>query len=195
MEQSEQASEVNNDKVICPNCCNQFRAVPVNVQALLLASGHEPPFVAPPQPAGEQTMRTILGESAHSLEWFSRHPSHNDVTGFQSKRAAKLCRELRAAIALRQPTSEVVERAWLVEWSGYGYGPQWWGFNFEPKRCASWCEDANNAIRFSRKADAERIRLHILALEGTNSEDRKRSISVTEHEWHGAAPPIRSAGG
>ena len=53
MEQSEQASEVNNDEVICPNCCNQFRAVPVNVQALLLASGHEPPFVAPPQPAGE----------------------------------------------------------------------------------------------------------------------------------------------
>ena len=94
-----------------------------------------------------------------------------------------------------QPVSEVVERAWLVEWSGYGYGPQWWGFNFEPKRCASWCEDANNAIRFSRKADAERIRLHILALEGTNSEDRKRSISVTEHEWHCAAHTVRSAGG
>ena len=37
----------NNDEVICPNCCNQFRAIPVNVQQLLLDAGFEPPFTAP----------------------------------------------------------------------------------------------------------------------------------------------------
>lgn len=35
----------NNDKVICPNCCHQFRAVPVNVQRLMLDAGLEPPFM------------------------------------------------------------------------------------------------------------------------------------------------------
>ena len=34
----------NNDEVICPNCCNQFRAIPVNVQQLMLDAGFEPPF-------------------------------------------------------------------------------------------------------------------------------------------------------
>lgn len=32
------------DLVICPACTHQFRAIPVNVQALLLAAGYEPPF-------------------------------------------------------------------------------------------------------------------------------------------------------
>lgn len=38
----------NADEVICPNCAHQFRAIPENVQSLLLASGHEPPFTASP---------------------------------------------------------------------------------------------------------------------------------------------------
>ena len=38
----------NADEVICPNCAHQFRAIPENVQSLLLASGHEPPFTTPP---------------------------------------------------------------------------------------------------------------------------------------------------
>lgn len=41
----------NNDEVICPSCCTQFRAIPVNVQRLILDAGFEPPFVAVPQPA------------------------------------------------------------------------------------------------------------------------------------------------
>lgn len=36
--------EANNDEVICPNCCTQFRAIPVNVQKLMLDAGFEPPF-------------------------------------------------------------------------------------------------------------------------------------------------------
>jgi len=37
----------NNDHVICPNCCSQFRAIPVNVQQLMLGAGFEPPFTNP----------------------------------------------------------------------------------------------------------------------------------------------------
>lgn len=42
--------EPNNDEVICPQCCAQFRAIPANVQGLMLAAGFEPPFKAAPQP-------------------------------------------------------------------------------------------------------------------------------------------------
>jgi hypothetical protein len=38
--------EPNNDQVICPNCVHQFRAIPVNVQQLMLDAGLEPPFKA-----------------------------------------------------------------------------------------------------------------------------------------------------
>ena len=48
-------SEPNNDEVICPNCCTQFRAIPVNVQQLMLAAGFEPPFTAPPLREPEQS--------------------------------------------------------------------------------------------------------------------------------------------
>ena len=37
--------EPNNTEVICPNCTHQFRAIPVQVQQLLLAHGVEPPFL------------------------------------------------------------------------------------------------------------------------------------------------------
>lgn len=32
--------------VICPNCCTQFRAIPQDVQRLMIDAGFEPPFVA-----------------------------------------------------------------------------------------------------------------------------------------------------
>ena len=41
----------NNDEVICPSCCHQFRAIPVGVQQLMLDAGFEPPFKHPPQQA------------------------------------------------------------------------------------------------------------------------------------------------
>ena len=39
----------NNDEVICPNCVHQFRAIPQNVQQLMLDAGFKPPFTTPPQ--------------------------------------------------------------------------------------------------------------------------------------------------
>jgi uncharacterized Zn-finger protein len=41
-------TQANNDEVICPSCCTQFRAIPVSVQKLMLDAGFEPPFVAQP---------------------------------------------------------------------------------------------------------------------------------------------------
>jgi len=40
----------NNDEVICPACCTQFRAIPQNVQRLMLDAGFEPPFTHPAAP-------------------------------------------------------------------------------------------------------------------------------------------------
>lgn len=36
------------DKVICPSCTHQFRAIPCNVQKLMLGAGFEPPFTKSP---------------------------------------------------------------------------------------------------------------------------------------------------
>lgn len=38
----------NDDEVICPNCCTQFRAIPINVQHILLDLGVDPPFTTVP---------------------------------------------------------------------------------------------------------------------------------------------------
>ena len=38
----------DSSKVICPACCTQFRAIPTDVQNLMLGAGFEPPFKATP---------------------------------------------------------------------------------------------------------------------------------------------------
>ena len=84
--------------------------------------------------------------------------------------------------------------AWLVEWKSHGHGPQWWGFNYEPRSRADWCSEANKAIRFARKEDAERMRLHIIAVAGlTGMHDYERSITVTAHMWVDTTPAAPQA--
>lgn len=47
----------SNEDVICPACSHQFRAIPVQVQQLLLAAGYEPPFLGEPgAPAAHQCL-------------------------------------------------------------------------------------------------------------------------------------------
>ena len=76
------------------------------------------------------------------------------------------------------------ERAWLLEWKAPGCGPKWWGFDHTPVVRNDWCADVNNAIRFARKVDAERMRLHHIAVVGlTGCHDFERQLFVTEHEW------------
>lgn len=55
LEQPEQEPVADGNKVICPACCHQFRAIPTAVQTLMLNAGFEPPFVTTPaaQPAQE----------------------------------------------------------------------------------------------------------------------------------------------
>jgi hypothetical protein len=38
------AETADTSKVICPKCCHQFRAIPDDVQRLMLDAGFEPPF-------------------------------------------------------------------------------------------------------------------------------------------------------
>lgn len=91
---------------------------------------------------------------------------------------------LLARAALATPAAPAQPVAWLVEWKAHGHGPQWWGFNHTPGKNANWCSDANNAIRFARKEDAERMRLHIIAVAGlTGLHQYESSVSVTEHLW------------
>lgn len=47
-------------KVICPGCCHQFRAIPVQVQQLMLAAGFEPPFTAAPTGQPSKPIDMIL---------------------------------------------------------------------------------------------------------------------------------------
>lgn len=45
----------------------------------------------------------LLQDAADCLRWYHEHGTGDDQTGFQQKRAARLSRELRAAIAARNP--------------------------------------------------------------------------------------------
>ena len=60
----------NNDEVICPSCTAQFRAIPVNVQRLMLDAGFEPPFTAPqPEPVNQQADAHGLDVVAYLVDW------------------------------------------------------------------------------------------------------------------------------
>jgi len=80
---SQPAQEPDNDKVICPNCCHQFRAIPVNVQQILLNLGCEPPFMGTPEPAQEPVAYVNLGLWSDGSYWpddcFSDKPSDGCV--------------------------------------------------------------------------------------------------------------------
>jgi hypothetical protein len=68
---SDQAiAQPNAQHVICPNCVAQFRAIPVQVQGLLLAAGYTPPYLEPtavsldlPEPAGWASRNVLDGKT------------------------------------------------------------------------------------------------------------------------------------
>jgi hypothetical protein len=75
----QQAPEQPNDTdVICPNCTHQFRAIPEQVQRLMLAAGFEPPFTAAPkQPsaAAPQTTSFVqpVPDKCDRITWRGRY--------------------------------------------------------------------------------------------------------------------------
>jgi hypothetical protein len=69
--------EPNNDEVICPNCTHQFRAIPVNVQRLLLSLGAEPPFAAAPREGREELLREAHKALLYALPYLQQDASGN----------------------------------------------------------------------------------------------------------------------
>jgi hypothetical protein len=65
--------EINNAEVICPNCCHQFGAIPVNVQKRIaeleaqLASGQEP-----------VAWMTFDGEGGYDFRQFAENENYRD---------------------------------------------------------------------------------------------------------------------
>ena len=58
--------------VICPKCCHQFRAIPQDVQRLMLDAGFEPPFTHPPQqrkPLAEGQIAEIVMSFDGNDDW------------------------------------------------------------------------------------------------------------------------------
>lgn len=79
-EAQQQAEPVaDGDKVICPACCHQFRAIPETVQTLMLHAGFEPPFTTAPKQqaepmkaADEFDLRQLLAEERYKVRQLSR---------------------------------------------------------------------------------------------------------------------------
>lgn len=67
------AGEASNSEVICPACCHQFRAIPPNVQQLMLDAGFEPPFTHPPTPPQDANTITVrlTREQHQELRWLA----------------------------------------------------------------------------------------------------------------------------
>ena len=61
----------NDNEVICPACCHQFRAIPQGVQRLMLDAGFEPPFTKPEQPAPHNLQKRLA--DLHLYEEIAEH--------------------------------------------------------------------------------------------------------------------------
>lgn len=57
--------EPDDDLVICPHCTSQFRAIPPNVQALLLSHGEDPPFTR--RPSEKASVQRAGGACKHDF--------------------------------------------------------------------------------------------------------------------------------
>ena len=152
----------------------------------------------PPAQAAEPTVERILGDPMKGIGLIGGSQL-NRTEEFEAGRLLGMQQE-RALWELSnaEQTESVVEAepaAWLIEWKTQTHGPQWWGFNYEPGKRGSWCGDVNRAIRFARREDAERMRVHIIAAEDmTGKVSYEERISVTEHMWPGEARPVEAAG-
>lgn len=103
-----------------------------------------------------------LAEKAHPTRWkeeadlFTAYRTHH----------ATIIAALRAA-------GEVDQTGWLVERNDLG-SPRW--LCFGPKhRDTTYTTDANKALRFARKEDAEAAMFHL--------ENNDPVLRVTEHKW------------
>lgn len=113
---SKPAQEPDPDKVICPNCCHQFRAIPVSVQQILLNLGCEPPFMGTPEPAQEPPVawRDAL-EDCHGALVYIRSV-HGDLYGVGWDRCMdKAAKILAAPPADTARADRIMELRALIE--------------------------------------------------------------------------------
>lgn len=91
----------NNDEVICPKCVHQFRAIPVNIQKMLLSAGYEPPFLS----------AALAQPEPHLFEfWWAEHmPDATQEQAFKAWSAAPSSK----GVGVTQPAQQV--NAMLVE--------------------------------------------------------------------------------
>ena len=84
------------------------------------------------------------------------------------------------------------ETAWLIELSQLPgvIGPEWltsttWHQRWPKEKAEVWkfSPDPNDAIRFSRKEDAQRILDILIAFCGCHEPFNRRDLIVTEHVW------------
>lgn len=91
----------DSDKVICPNCVHQFRAIPVNVQHMLRVAGYEPPFYTA-QPTAQSSLSKFVRSTPAERE----------------QQAAGLAEAASARQMAGQPTAQepipLEELDWLV---------------------------------------------------------------------------------
>lgn len=80
--------------VICPSCAHQFRAIPTQVQRLLLAAGYEPPFDAEPAEGGGVDALLALPEKFRAIA----RGDHRDGDEFTANRVEACADELDAAL-------------------------------------------------------------------------------------------------
>lgn len=80
-------------KVFCPACCTKFRAIPSDVQKLLLDAGFEPPFDTP-APQRQPLTRGQIREIEIDV---SLNPSFDYITP-----AEQLCRAIEAAHGIEE---------------------------------------------------------------------------------------------
>ncbi len=66
----------NDDHVICPNCAHDFRAIPVNVQKLMIDAGFEPPFIEPVKQESWISVEDRLPEGDRFVDVFVKSRSN-----------------------------------------------------------------------------------------------------------------------
>jgi hypothetical protein len=91
---SPQEQTPDNDQVICPSCTYQFRAIPVNVQQLMIAAGFEPPFTAPPKREWQGLTDEEIGDIIEASQiTLKNYCSEDKQTEFARAIEAKLRRK------------------------------------------------------------------------------------------------------
>jgi hypothetical protein len=119
--------ETDPSVVICPACCSQFRAIPPDVQRLMLDAGFEPPFTAPPRtdalPVGTTTSES--GEPKYKADRTAEDSVSNRAAPAKSTFLGGADSERTDAPALTDEQCDAIIEAldsWCIEIDWHEFG-------------------------------------------------------------------------